>query len=460
MSQVPDMLLMKNTHYYNTEIETLPRDELDALIDERVAYTVSYAAEHSPFYRDWFLAHRIKPEEVTTHEDLQSLPVISGKTVRENQPPGTPGFRFHSAPMEDIFTIHETSGTSGVPKSFFLTWEEWQRYAEKYARIFTSQGITTGDRIVVCTTYGMNVGANTMTLAGQYLGVTIIPTGNCNFPVRTIRNYHPTTIVGSIFKLIHLARRLKNEGLDPKESGVRRLIVGGEAFAEESRDYVRQLWGVDVYNTYGSTEGSMCGECQELAGLHVPEDLVHLDLYDPAMQSFVEGGECGRTVLTTLLPVGAKCGTLLINYDTEDTSVVISRDRCRCGRTHMRIMNPQREAETVWVQGTPFNRVDIERAVFHKENMQYLNGEYEAFIYSGRDDKEDVLFVGLECEDAGECRCGGVKKRFIDEFIRHRPNLAQAYEDGLFQIVVRFTPPGALEFHSVKGRPKRLIDRR
>ncbi|MEN6609682.1 MAG: hypothetical protein ABFC24_02485 [Methanoregulaceae archaeon] len=44
------------------------------------------------------------------------------------------------------------------------------------------------------------------------------------------------------------------------------------------------------------------------------------------MKAFVPEGECGRVVLTTWLPMGAKCGTLLLNYDTEDTSVIISRE--------------------------------------------------------------------------------------------------------------------------------------
>jgi phenylacetate-coenzyme A ligase PaaK-like adenylate-forming protein len=77
----------------------------------------------------------------------------------------------------------------------------------------------------------------------------------------------------------------------------------------------------------------------------VPEDLVHLDIYDPGMKNFVRDGECGRVVLTTLLPVGGKSGTLLLNYDTEDTSVVVTRQRCACGRMHMKIMNPQRESD-------------------------------------------------------------------------------------------------------------------
>src|SRR5512136_3019146 len=309
---------MATTAYHNPEIETMERGSLDALIDERVRYTVRYANEHSPFYHHWFLQNRINPDDIRVHEDLLSLPIVSGRTIREHQPPGSPDFEFLSTGWDSVFTIQETSGTSGTPKSFFLTWDDWKRYAEKYARSFVSQGFGAEDRTVVCASYGMNVGANTMTLAAQRLGMTIIPFGKCDFSSRVITGYRPTAIIGRVFKLLRLYRRLEHEGIRPDESSVTRLVAGGESFADESRAYLAETWGCPVYNTYGSTEGTMCGECTALAGLHVPEDLVHLDIYDPEMKAFVHDGNCGRAVLTTLLPEGSKSGTLLLNYDTED----------------------------------------------------------------------------------------------------------------------------------------------
>lgn len=68
-----------------------------------------------------------------------------------------------------------------------------------------------------------------------------------------------------------------------------------------------------------------------------------------------------------------------------------------CGRTHLRITIPQREAETAWVAGTPFNRVDMERGVFQRQNMDYLTGEYEAFLYA--DARKTTLKVDTECLD-------------------------------------------------------------
>jgi len=287
--------------YFREEMEKMPRDELDSLVDERIRYTVKYAQKNSPFYRKWFRDNKINASEIRSHEDLRELPVISGKTMREKQPPETREFEFKCADWNDIYTIHETSGTSGMPKSFFLTWDDWNRYAEKYARAFVSQDFNKSDRVIVCASYGMNVGANTMTLAAQKIGMAIIPEGKCTFPIRIVKNYKPTGIVGSIFKLIRLAGRMEEEGIDPQNSSIQKLIAGGESFADESRAYVEELWDVPVYNIYGSTEGTMCGECIQKSGLHVPEDMVHLDLYDPQLENFVDEGECGRIVLTSLL---------------------------------------------------------------------------------------------------------------------------------------------------------------
>jgi coenzyme F390 synthetase len=444
--------------YYNPVIETMERSELDSLVENRIQHTIRYAYKNSPFYRKWFDRHGINPSNIQSHEDLRELPLISGGVIRENQPPNTHGFEFKSISWKNVYTIHETSGTSGVPKSFFLTWDDWLRYAEKYARAFVSQNFGEGDRVVICASYGMNVGANTMTLGAHKINMSIIPEGKCTFPIRIIQNYQPTGIVGSVFKLLRLAKRMKSAGLDPSESSIKQLIAGGESFPEESRNYLEEVWDVPVYNTYGSTEGTMCGECRAKSGLHVPEDLVHLDVYDPQLNDFVNDGECGRIVLTTLLPEGGSTGNLLINYDTDDTTTVVSRDRCSCGRTHMRIMNPQREAETVYVSGFPFNKVDVEQGVFQRDNMEYLTGEYEAFLYG--DEEETTLRVSMECENSTKCDVESVENNFLETFLKFKPGLRQAHSDGTFNIIFNFTEPEGLEFYKISGRPKRLVDRR
>ncbi|MGL4669905.1 MAG: coenzyme F390 synthetase [Methanobacteriaceae archaeon] len=483
---------MNNNQFFNSEIETMNRGDLDSLIDEKVKYTVRYANDNSKFYRKWFKNNNITVLDIKTHDDLKELPIISGDVLKRHQPPLKPNFEFKSADSKYITTIHETSGTTGIPKSFFLTKDDWARYIEKYSRAFKAQGLGAGDIFVVCASYGMNIGADSMALAANGLNITTIPEGKCTFPLRVINNYKPTSIVGSIFKFIRLANRMKNEGINPKESSIKCLVAGGESFAEEARKYVEELWGVNVYNTYGSTEGTMCGECSQKNGLHVPEDLIHLDIYSTETDDnpksrenndntcFLDEGKEGKIILTTLLSkgengkpinsigtpmpfsglnsVGERCGTLLINYDTDDISSVLSRARCKCGRTHMRINNPYRDAESAYIFGKKINRVNIEAGVFQKNNMDYLTGEYESIIYG--DENENTLRVSMECNNVGDSNKDLIEDNFLKSFLNHDDYLKETYYNGEFEILFNFVEKGELEFYKVKGRPKRLIDRR
>lgn len=446
-------------NYFNEDIETLDRSDLDALVEENLRYTIKYAANNSPFYRKWFENNNVLPSSIRSHEDLLELPLISSDIIRMNQPPITNEFSFMSANWKDIFTIHETSGTSGVPKSYFLTWQDWLRYATKYGRGFCSQKFGNNDRTIMCASYGMNVGANTMTLAARDVGMAIIPEGKCVFPTHIFESYKPTSIIASIFKLLRLARRLKSEGIDPQKTSIDKLVVGGESFAEPARSYLEEIWGCPVYNTYGSTEGTMCAECTEKNGLHVPEDLVHLDIYDPYRKEFLDDSDCGRIVLTTLLSPGEKCGNLLINYDTEDTTIVRSRDKCACGRTHMRIDSPEREAESLWVSGSPFNKVNLENGIFQRENMDYLTGEYEAFL-SENDEGASILNVSVECQDLDHSDLDSIEEHFLNGFLSKVTGTKNLYDNGELVVEIELKDQNMLDIYKLKGRPKRLIDKR
>ncbi len=199
--------------------------------------------------------------------------------------------------------------------------------------------------------------------------------------------------------------------------------------------------------------------CQEDRTPCPEEFIVHFDIYDPQLENFVKDGECGRIVLTTLLPVGGKTGNLLINYDTDDTTISVTRNKCKCGRTHLRILNPQRESETVWVGGLSFNRVDVEQGVFQRDNMDCLTGEYEAFLYGDGD--ETTLKVRMEVKSIlRDVTMRWSKTISFKTFLKYKPGLQQAYLDGTFHMIIDFTESGDLEFYHVNGRPKRLVDRR
>ena len=126
----------------------------------------------------------------------------------------------------------------------------------------------------------------------------------------------------------------------------------------------------------------------------------------------------------------------------------------------MRIANPEREAETLWSFGNPFNRTDIEAAVFQHDSMAFITGEYEAFVYDGDVPEKVVLQVNLECFDPARCDRKLVEDRFVSRFLKYKSLIAEHYHDSSFQIEFNFTGLRGLDFYTMKGRPKRLVDRR
>jgi phenylacetate-coenzyme A ligase PaaK-like adenylate-forming protein len=92
--------------------------------------------------------------------------------------------------------------------------------------------------------------------------------------------------------------------------------------------------------------------------------------------------------------------------------------------------------------------------------MQDLTGEYEAFLYDGTSRGDVVMRVGVECFGTAPADRRGLEDRFVARFLKYKKDLARQYEDGTFAIMFTFAGPGGLELHTLKGRPKRLIDRR
>ena len=87
----------------------LPREELIELRDLRVRETVLHAAEHVPFYRDYFADERLDPRELRGADDLAALPLLS-KTAVYGQ---LERFRSDAFPAEELIAVR-TSGRSGA----------------------------------------------------------------------------------------------------------------------------------------------------------------------------------------------------------------------------------------------------------------------------------------------------------------------------------------------------------
>jgi len=104
----------------------LSRSELEELKRERLQYTVEYAYEHSPFYRELMDENGVEPADIQTFEHLEQLPVVTGDDIRQNQPPITDAHRFRTN-TGDLARPFATSGSMGRPKMIYHSHDEFEQ---------------------------------------------------------------------------------------------------------------------------------------------------------------------------------------------------------------------------------------------------------------------------------------------------------------------------------------------
>jgi len=68
--------------------------------------------------------------------------------------------------------------------------------------------------------------------------------------------------------------------------------------------------------------------------------------------------------------------------------------------------------------------------------------------------------VSVECFDPDHCDRQLTEDRFTSRFLKFKPLLAEHSADQTFRIVFNYTGPKGLELQKLRGRPKRLVDRR
>ncbi|THB68155.1 MAG: phenylacetate--CoA ligase, partial [Desulfovibrio sp.] len=120
---------------FNVEMETMPREELEALQLKRLKYQLERVYANVPFYRKAFDEKNISPADVTSLSDLASLPFTEKQDLRNHYP-----FGLFAVPKENIVRLHASSGTTGKATVVGYTQRDLDNWAECMARTYMCAG--------------------------------------------------------------------------------------------------------------------------------------------------------------------------------------------------------------------------------------------------------------------------------------------------------------------------------
>lgn len=318
--------------FFNKHFETMERGALSALQGKRLGEMVDRLYFNVPFYRNRLQESGFEPGDVTSLDDLKSLPFTTKQDLRDNYP-----FDMFATPMSEIVRVHASSGTTGKPTVVGYTRRDINLWSEVVARTLNCAGADRHDVVQVAYGYGLFTGGLGIHYGTEKLGATVIPIsgGNTKRQIQLMRDFGASVIACTPSYALYLAEALEQEGISPGELKLHTGIFGAEPWTEEMRQEIEAKLGVRAVDIYGLSEVIGPGvsvECEHQNGLHVFEDHFIPEIIDPATLQPLPAGETGELVFTTV----TKEALPLLRYRTRDLTS-LDYQTCACGRTMVRM---------------------------------------------------------------------------------------------------------------------------
>jgi phenylacetate-CoA ligase len=432
--------------YWNEEIETMPRPELEKLQLERLKEIVKFSYENSPYYKRTFDAAGVSPDDIHELSDLAKFPFINKQTERETQGVGSFLGELCCVPEEEVIFISSSSGSTGVPTISPFTKEDFDEFQDTESRWFWQVGMRPKDRYIHALNFSLYVGGPDV-IGAQNLGALCIwggtlPSERLLFVLKT---YQPTIIWTSPSYAWYLGETTKKNGIDPKKDlAIKTIIVAGEmgGSIETTRKAIEDLWGAKVYDFYGLSDiyGACAAMCDAKDGLHIAEDQIYVETVDIHTGEVIPNGEVGELVYTTL----RKKARPMIRFRTGDIGR-IDQTPCSCGRTHGRIHILGRKDDMFIVSAVNVFPSDIEAVI---RGIKGITGEYLVRIY----EKDLTCKYNVEVEKNAD-------NNETDEELAARVSTAIKARVGVKPYAVVVHPDGGLNTRS-EHKSKRIIDER
>lgn len=429
--------------YFNEKIETMPKEELRALQERKLIETVRYAYGHSLFYKKKFDSIGLKPEDISTLDDLKKIPFTVKTDLRDNYPYG-----FNAVGMDKIVRIHASSGTSGKPTVVTYTDNDLEMWSECVARLCTMAGVDKSDIAQVAFGYGLFTGALGLHQGLEKIGATVIPasSGNTERQIMLMKDLGTTVLIATPSYALYIAEMIEKLGYDIKDFKLRIGLFGSEATSVEMHKELERRLNIVSTDNYGLSEligPGVAGECLEKNGMHINEDCFLVEVLDPNTLEPVPEGEYGELVITAL----GKEAMPILRYRTKDITRILPGE-CACGRTFRRLDKFHgRTDDMLIIRGVNVFPSQIEGVLM---DIPEVGGGYEIIV--SRENYLDKLEVLVEVSDAALL---DNYKKLEDLRNKIRHNLKTILQ---IDATVKLVEPQSLK--RFEGKAKRVTDLR
>jgi hypothetical protein len=212
---------------FEPELETMAREELQALQMERLRGLVAYVKERIPLYRERLAG--LEPGDIASLDDLRRLPFTRKDDLRDTYP-----FGLFAVPREEAVRVQASSGTTGKLTVVGYTAADVELFAVVNARSLAMAGAEPGMMLHNAYGYGLFTGGLGLHYGGERLGLTVVPVsgGLTERQLMLITDFRPDVISCTPSYALTLAQAFAESGVGPDEISLRYAVLGAEPWTE------------------------------------------------------------------------------------------------------------------------------------------------------------------------------------------------------------------------------------
>lgn len=317
---------------YEPDVETMDREELEKLQLSRLRAIVSHIAGKNPKYYEKI--GKIRPQDIKTLADLRKLPFLTKADLRDAYPYG-----LACANQSQFLRMQMTSGTTGAPVICPYTKADIEQWKDIMGRCYMAATVSSDDIIQITPSFGLPNGGFGFHYGAEAIGAFYIPigAGPTLLQLKLMKELGVTVLTAISTYPLRMMEVAKEQDFDfRRDTKLRVGIFGSEMWSDELRKWIEEGMGVETFDIIGMTETGGVGmgiDCQAHNGIHIWEDHYIVEIIDPDTGEVLEDGKEEEMVITTL----TREALPTIRYRTGDITSIISREKCDCGRTHIRV---------------------------------------------------------------------------------------------------------------------------